>query len=73
MPLVARIARLEQRAAHDADSMMVAFVDDAGSIVEGKRADLAILDRNPFAGSVYEIAQTRVTTALASGRVVHGG
>ena len=44
--------------------------DDAGSIVEGKRADLAVLDRNPFAGSVYEIADTKVTTTLASGRVV---
>jgi predicted amidohydrolase YtcJ len=46
--------------------------DDAGSIEEGKRADLLVLDRNPFAGSVYEIADTAVTTTISAGRIVHG-
>jgi len=30
-----------------------------------------VLDRNPFAGSVYEIAETQVTTTIAAGRVVY--
>ena len=47
--------------------------DEAGTIAEGMRADLAILDRNPFAGSVYEIADTKVTATIAAGRVVYGG
>ena len=45
--------------------------DDAGSIEPGLRADLAVLDRNPFEGPANEIATTRVTMTLASGRVVH--
>ena len=68
-----RITLAEALAAFTRGSAYVNHDDDAGSIVEGKRADLAVLDRNPFAGSVYEIAQTNVTTTLASGRVVHGG
>jgi predicted amidohydrolase YtcJ len=68
-----RITLAEALAAFTRGSAHVNHDDDAGSIVEGKRADLAILDRNPFAGSVYEIAETNVTATLASGRVVHGG
>jgi predicted amidohydrolase YtcJ len=68
-----RITLAEALAAFTRGSAYVNHDDDAGSIAEGKRADLAVLDRNPFAGSVYEIAETRVTTTLASGRVVHGG
>ena len=68
-----RITLAEALAAFTRGSAYVNHDDDAGSIVEGKRADLAVLDRNPFAGSVYEIAQSNVTTTLASGRVVHGG
>jgi hypothetical protein len=68
-----RITLAEALAAFTRGSAYVNHDDEAGSIVEGKRADLAVLDRNPFAGSVYEIAQTNVTTTLASGRVVHGG
>ena len=68
-----RITLAEALAAFTRGSAYVNHDDDAGSIVEGKRADLAVLDRNPFAGSIYEIAETNVTTTLASGRVVHGG
>jgi predicted amidohydrolase YtcJ len=68
-----RITLAEALAAFTRGSAYVNHDDDAGSIVEGKRADLAVLDRNPFAGSVYEIAQTNVTATIASGRVVHGG
>lgn len=45
--------------------------DDAGSIHEGARADLVVLDRNPFAGDVHEIHTTRTVATLASGRVVY--
>jgi predicted amidohydrolase YtcJ len=54
-------------------SAYVTHDDEAGTIEEGKRADLLVLDRNPFAGSIHEIADTTVTTAVAAGRVVHGG
>ena len=47
--------------------------DDAGDRGRGMRADLAVLDRNPFDGLVDAIAETNVEMTLASGRVVHGG
>jgi predicted amidohydrolase YtcJ len=67
-----RITLAQALAAFTRGSAYVNHDDDAGSIVEGVRADLAVLDRNPFAGSVYDIAETTVTTTIASGRVVHG-
>lgn len=45
--------------------------DEAGTIREGARADLVVLDRDPFAGDVHEIHTTRVLTTIAGGRVVH--
>jgi predicted amidohydrolase YtcJ len=45
--------------------------DGAGSIASGKRADLVVLDRNPFAGAASEIHETQVTMTLAGGRVVY--
>jgi hypothetical protein len=42
--------------------------DDAGSIEEGKRADLVVLDRNPFEDA--PIGETRTTMTIASGSVV---
>jgi predicted amidohydrolase YtcJ len=45
--------------------------DEAGSIEEGKRADLIVLDRNPFDRAAGPIGQTKVTTTIASGRVVY--
>jgi hypothetical protein len=45
--------------------------DVAGTIEPGMRADVAVLDRNPFEGPANEIATTRVTMTLAAGRVVH--
>jgi predicted amidohydrolase YtcJ len=58
-------------AAFTRGSAFVNHDDDAGSIDPGMRADLAVLDRNPFEGPANEIATTRVTMTLASGRVVH--
>ena len=43
---------------------------DRGAIVKGAVADLVVLDRNPFEAPPHEIATTRVTTTIASGRVV---
>ena len=68
-----RITLAEALAGFTRGSAYVNHDDDAGSIAEGMRADLAILDRNPFAGSVYEIADTKVTATIAAGRVVYGG
>jgi predicted amidohydrolase YtcJ len=47
--------------------------DDAGSLEPGRRADLAVLDRNIFDRSRGPIGEARVETTLAGGRVVHGG
>jgi predicted amidohydrolase YtcJ len=58
-------------AAFTRGSAYVNHDDDAGTIEEGKRADLAVLDRNPFAGSVHEIGRTGVLATIAAGRVVY--
>jgi predicted amidohydrolase YtcJ len=42
--------------------------DDAGSIEEGKRADLVVLDRNPFEDG--SIGETRTAMTIAAGKVV---
>jgi hypothetical protein len=47
--------------------------DEAGSIEIGKRADLAVLDRNVFDRTLGPIGEARVEMTLAAGRVVHGG
>ena len=46
---------------------------DAGSIEEGKRADLVVLDRNLFEGPLSTIGQAEIVMTLAAGRVVHEG
>lgn len=66
-----RITLAEAIAGFTRGSAYVDHDDDAGTIEERKRADLVVLDRNPFAGSVYEIAETQVTTTIAAGRVVY--
>jgi len=68
-----RITLAEALAGFTRGSAYVNHDDQAGTIAEGMRADLAIIDRNPFAGSVYEIADTKVTATIAAGRVVYGG
>ena len=44
---------------------------DGGSIREGNRADLVVLDRNLFDAPDATIADARVEHTLASGRVVY--
>ena len=68
-----RITLAQAIAAFTRGSAYVNHDDEAGSIAEGMRADLAVLDRNPFEGSPHEIATTRVTATIAAGQVVFGG
>ena len=44
--------------------------DDAGSIGEGNRADLVVLDRNLFDFADATVADARVEHTIAAGRVV---
>lgn len=44
--------------------------DEAGVIAPGMRADLAVLDRDPFDRSLGAIGETTVELTVASGRVV---
>jgi predicted amidohydrolase YtcJ len=44
--------------------------DEAGVLAPGMRADLAVLDRNPFDRTRGAIGETRVDLTIASGRVV---
>ncbi len=57
-------------AAYTAGSAHVNHLDDTGSIEEGKRADLVVLDRNLFAGPPAEIGDARVLLTMAAGDVV---
>jgi predicted amidohydrolase YtcJ len=68
-----RITLAQAIAAFTRGSAYVDHDDEAGSIEEGKRADLVIVDRNPFAGDVHEIADTKVTATIAAGRLVYSG
>lgn len=45
--------------------------DDAGTIREGARADLVVLNRNPFEGEPHEIHTTKALTTIAAGQVVY--
>jgi predicted amidohydrolase YtcJ len=58
-------------AAFTAGSAYVNHDTDGGSLEIGKRADLALLDRNLFAPSSGPVADARVDLTVASGRVVH--
>jgi hypothetical protein len=44
--------------------------DEAGAIAEGMRADLAVLDRDPFDGPSTRIHETGTLATIAAGRVV---
>ena len=67
--------RLDLAAALSAFTRGSAYVnrdDDAGSIEVGRRADLAVLDRNVFDRALGPIGEAGVEMTLAAGRVVHG-
>ncbi len=46
---------------------------EVGRLAQGYRADLAVLDRDPFAGPVGEIDQATVVATFVDGVLVHGG
>jgi predicted amidohydrolase YtcJ len=67
-----RIGLHDAIAAFTMGSAYVNHADDvSGSIEPGKTADLVILDRNLFAGSVGEIALAKVDLTLVGGRIVY--
>ena len=58
-------------AAYTAGSAYVNHLDDTGSIRPGHRADLVMLDRDPFAGPDREIGAAKVAMTFTGGRCVH--
>jgi len=58
-------------AAFTAGSAYVYGDADAGTLGVGRRADLAVLDRNVFAAPPRQIADARVVATVAAGRVVY--
>jgi predicted amidohydrolase YtcJ len=44
---------------------------DTGTLTPGKRADLVVLDRDPFALDPHEISQSRVVLTVVGGETVH--
>ncbi|MDI1460299.1 amidohydrolase [Catellatospora sp. KI3] len=58
--------------AYTEGSAYVNHLDETGVIAVGRLADLALLDRDPFAGPVTEIGATRAVRTWVEGRPVHG-
>ncbi|MEU2553509.1 amidohydrolase [Streptomyces sp. NPDC013313] len=58
-------------AAYTAGSAYVNHLDDTGTLRPGNRADLVVLDRDPFAAPPGAIAGTRVHLTYVDGRRVH--
>lgn len=57
--------------AYTSGSAYVNHLDDTGSLTVGNRADLVLLDRNPFDGPPEDIAHTRVLRTYVEGALVH--
>jgi hypothetical protein len=58
-------------AAYTAGSAYVNHLDDTGTIALGNRADLVVLDRDPFDGPTEAIAETRVEQTFVGGISVY--
>jgi predicted amidohydrolase YtcJ len=62
---------LEQAfAAYTSGSAFVNHLDDTGVLAPGMRADLAVLDRDPFLGEPAQIAETKVLRTYVDGEPV---
>jgi predicted amidohydrolase YtcJ len=57
--------------AYTAGSAYVNRLDDAGTLRPGNRADLVVLDRDPFAAPAREIGDARVALTYVDGRRVY--
>ena len=57
--------------AYTSGSAYVNHLDDTGTLRAGHRADLAVLDRDPFAGPPGAIAETRVALTYVAGERVY--
>ncbi|CAM5344847.1 amidohydrolase [Streptomyces xanthochromogenes] len=66
-----RITLTAAFAAYTAGTAYVNHLDDTGSIRPGALADIAVLDRDPYAGPPEEIGATRVLATYVGGRRVH--
>ena len=65
---------LEQAlAASSSGSARTNHLDETGTLAPDALADLAVLDRDPFAGDPAEIGATRVRATYVDGERVHGG
>jgi predicted amidohydrolase YtcJ len=72
--LPAQALTLEQAfAAYTSGSARTNHLDETGTLAPGALADLAVLDRDPFAGDPAEIGATRVRATYVDGERVHGG
>ena len=58
-------------AAYTAGSAYVNHLDDSGWLRPGYRADLVVLDRDPFAGPAAEIGATKVARTYVDGQPVY--
>jgi len=68
-----RIGLTAALAAYTAGSAYVNHRDDTGSVRPGALADLALLDRDPYAAPPDEIAATRVLRTYVGGECVYAG
>ena len=66
LPLRDRAGRVHRRARPTSTTTTT-----AGTLAVGRRADLAVLDRNVFAAPTRQIADARVVATIASGRMVY--
>ncbi|WP_433325293.1 amidohydrolase [Spirillospora sp. CA-294931] len=57
--------------AYTAGAAYVNHLDDTGTLRTGHRADLVVLDRDPFDGPAHAIAETRVALTYVEGHRVH--
>jgi predicted amidohydrolase YtcJ len=67
-----RVTLQDMLEAYTINGARASFVEaELGSITEGKRADLVVLDRDPFAIQAAELSEVRVLRTLLDGREVY--
>lgn len=69
-----RLTRREALRALTLGGAWVTFAErEAGILAAGRRADLAVLDRDPLAAPVEELRAMRCRLTMVGGAIVHGG